>query len=299
MASEHEPDADVDRQRVAGARLGEYFQVMKKDLFAVLVAGTLLLVASLALAHDLFLKLDTYFLEPRTRVRVTVLNGTFAKSEGFVAPDRVANISVVAPGGRTRLRAATAWSRGPDSTSLLSIPLGAPGTYVVGVSTKTREIALRAEDFNAYLEEDGIADVLDARRRDHELGKGARERYSKHVKAVFQVGRDRSDGFNMTLGYPAEIVPLDNPYGMDRGAALRVRCLMDGRPVANQTVLWGGEQGGQTPAQRSTRTGPDGVAEVTLDAPGRWYVKFVHMTRATERGLDYESKWATLTFEIR
>src|SRR2546422_10080769 len=129
--------------------------------------------------------------------------------------------------------------------------------------------------------------------------KGARERYSKHVKAVFQVGRDRSDGFNVTLGYPAEIVPLDNPYGMDRGAALRVRCLMDGRPVANQTVLWGGEQGGQTPPHRSTRTGPDGVAEVTLDAPGRWYVKFVHMTRATERGLDYESKWATLTFEIR
>src|SRR5881409_1675946 len=98
---------------------------MKKDLFAALVAGTLLLVASVALAHDLFLKLDTYFLEPRTRVRVTVLNGTFAKSEGFVAPDRVADISVVAPGGRTRLRAATAWSRGPDSTSLLSLPLGA------------------------------------------------------------------------------------------------------------------------------------------------------------------------------
>jgi len=149
---------------------------MKKDLFAALVAGTLLLVASLALAHDLFLKLDTYFLEPRTRVRVTVLNGTFAKSEGFVAPDRVADISVVAPGGRTRLRAATAWSRGPDSTSLLSLPLGAPGTYVVGVSTKTREIELRAEDFNAYLEEDGIADVLETRRRDNELGKGARER---------------------------------------------------------------------------------------------------------------------------
>src|SRR6266566_1881443 len=68
---------------------------MKKDL---------LLVASLA--HDLFLKLDTYFLEPRTRVRVTVLNGTFAKSEGFVAPDRVADISVVAPGGRRRPGAA-------------------------------------------------------------------------------------------------------------------------------------------------------------------------------------------------
>src|SRR5438552_17243687 len=131
---------------------------MKKDL--------LLLVASVSLATDLFLKLDTYFLEPRARVRVTVLDGAFAKSEGFVAPDRVADISVVAPGGRTRLRPATAWSRGPDSTSLLSLPLGAPGTYVVGVLTKKREVELGGEDFKDYLEADGIADVLESRRRD-------------------------------------------------------------------------------------------------------------------------------------
>src|SRR6185437_16398353 len=125
---------------------------LRSATVGALVAGVLLLMASAALAHDLFLKLDTYFLEPHTRARITVLNGTFAKSEGFVAPDRVADISVVAPGGRTRLRAASTWSRGPDSTSLLSLPLGPPGTYVVGVSTKTREIALGAEDFNAYLE---------------------------------------------------------------------------------------------------------------------------------------------------
>jgi uncharacterized GH25 family protein len=96
----------------------------------------------------------------------------------------------------------------------------------------------------------------------------------------------------MVLGYAAEIVPLENPYTLGRGAPLRVRCLVDGRPVANQTVLWGGAL-----AQRSTRTDADGVAQVTLDAAGRWYVKFIHMVRATQPGLDYESKWATLTFE--
>jgi uncharacterized protein DUF4198 len=272
---------------------------MRSPRVAALVAGVLLLLASVALAHDLFLKLDTYFLEPHARVRIPVLNGTFAKSEGFVAPERIADISVVSPGGRTRLRAATAWSRGPDSTSLLSLELGAPGTYVAGVSTKTRQIELRAEDFNAYLEEDGIPDVLDARRRDNEMGKGARERYSKHVKAVFQVGQARSDGFNVVLGYPAEIVPLENPYAIGRGTTLRVRCLVDGRAVGNQMVLWGGERAGQTLTQRSTRTDANGVAEVTPDSAGRWYVKFVHMARATEPGLDYQSKWATLTFETR
>ena len=271
---------------------------MNIRLRPAVIASALLLTASVALAHDLFLKLDTYFLEPRARVRILVLNGTFAKSEGFVAPERVADISMVSPAGRTRLAAATAWSRGPDSTSLLSLELGGPGTYVVGVSTRPRELELSAQAFNAYLEEDGIPDILEARRCSHELGKSARERYSKHVKAVFQVGQTRSEAFGVTLGYPAEIVLLANPYAISRGASLRVRCLVDGRPVANQTVLWGGP-GGETSAQLATRTGPEGVAEVTLDAAGRWYVKFVHMARATERGLDYESKWATLTFEIR
>ncbi len=272
---------------------------MRSAVVAALVAGALLLLVSVALGHDLFLKLDTYFLEPHARVRIPVLNGTFFKSEGFVTPERVADMSVVSPAGRTRLAVATAWSRGPDSTSLLGLELGDPGTYEVGVSTRPREIGLRAEEFNAYLEEDGISDILEARRRDNELGKHARERYSKHVKAVFQVGTARSEGFGMVLGYPAEIVPLENPYAIEPGSPLRVRCLVEGRPVANQMVLWGGEQGGQIMDQRRTRTDSDGVAEVTLDGAGRWYVKFVHMVRDTQRKLDYESKWATLTFEVR
>src|SRR3979409_1804210 len=105
---------------------------MKSAVVAALASGTLLLTASVALAHDLFLKLDTYFLEPRARVRIPVLNGTFTKSEGFVAPQRVADISVISPAGRTRLPAATAWSPGPASPSRLSLQLGDHGTHGVG-----------------------------------------------------------------------------------------------------------------------------------------------------------------------
>jgi uncharacterized GH25 family protein len=266
----------------------------------LVLAATLLLLASVALAHDLFLKLDSYFLEPHARVRVPVLNGTFAKSENFITVDRIADISLVSPAGRTRPTRATVWTRGRDSTSLLTLVLGDAGTYVVGASTRPRALELKAEEFNAYLEEDGIPDVLAARRANNELEKGARERYSKHIKAVFQVGQTRSAGFSTVLGYAAEIVPLDNPYALAPGAPLRVRCLVDGLPVANQTVLWGGEgRGGQVLTERNTRTDAEGVAQVMPDAAGRWYVKFVHMVRVDQPAVDYESKWATLTFETR
>ncbi len=253
--------------------------------------------ASLLYAHDLFLKLDSYFLAPDTSVRITVLNGTFTRSEAALVADRITDISMAGTDGITQLDV-TGWSVKGDS-SFLRFETGDPGTYVVGVATRARNLDLEADAFNAYLEGDGITDVLAARRRDGKLGKAATERYSKHVKAVFQVGASRSNAFDTPLGYPAEIVPLQNPYSLSVGSELTVRCLVDGRPVANQAVIAGGVHQGTTIEERMVRTDQYGVARIILDSPGKWYVKFVNMVEVTEDDVDYESKWATLTFEIR
>jgi hypothetical protein len=262
-----------------------------------LLAAAALSGTSVLLAHDLFLKLDTYFLEPNTTVRIPVLNGTFEHSESGVAPDRLADLSLVSSAGRTRLPA-SAWVT--DSTrAWLTIRTGGPGTYVVGASVRPNRIELTGEAFNAYLQEDGILDVLEARTQRGELTKPARERYSKHVKAVFQVGDARTTSFSTVVGYPAEIVPMGNPYALSPDGELVVRCLLDGKPVAHQIVLWGGEGASVPIVQRMARTGPDGILRVKLDAPGRWYVKFVHMVPLSEPDYDYESRWATLTLEVR
>ncbi len=256
-----------------------------------------LLGATLLWAHDLFLKLDSYFLEPHATVRIPVLNGTFTESEAPVAANRLQDISLVSPAGRSRIPV-SAWST-EEKRSWLSLQLGEPGTYVAGVSVRPNRIELTGAQFNSYLEEDGILDVLAARRQAGELDRPARERYSKHVKAIFQVGDRRTEEFRAVLGYPAEIVPVTNPYAVRAGGELVVRCLVDGQPVAQQIVLWGGEGPNGPLAQQMARTGADGTARLRLSAPGRWYVKFVHMGRLSEPDFDYESKWATLTFEVR
>jgi hypothetical protein len=259
--------------------------------------GLLLGAASLLLAHDLFIKLDSYFLAPNSTVRVPILNGTFSVSEGSVARNRVMDITVVSPTGRLQIDT-TNWIAENDTT-FLQIRTGDGGTYVVGASTRPNLIELEAEDFNRYLELDGIPDVLEQRRKNNELDKAARERYHKHVKAVFQVGDTRTETYSTVLGYPAEIVPLENPYTLSVDETLRVRALVDGNPVANQLMIAGGENDGEVIEERSTRTDADGVARFTVDSPGRWYVKFINMSPSPEEDLDYESKWATLTFEIR
>jgi uncharacterized GH25 family protein len=267
-----------------------------------IVALTALLVvlsATLASAHDMFVKPNRFFVAENSETLVRVLNGTFSKSENSITRDRVRDISVVSPDGRQRLDT-SAWSAAGD-TSTFQMRAGRSGTYVLGFSTYTNVIALSGKDFNLYLQEDGIPDVLAARRRAGELGDSARERYSKHVKAFLQVGSQRTDQYATELGYPAELIPQSNPYSLRVGDTLRVRTLVDGKPAANQYVLYGGRTlSDERIVQRSVRSGSDGVARIPVRARGTWYVKFINMARLSgDPAADYESKWATITFQLR
>jgi uncharacterized GH25 family protein len=266
-----------------------------------LALAVLMLLAAVAIAsaHDMFVKPARFFVEENAQVVVRLLNGTFTKSENSIARARLRDVSVVSPDGRAQLDTAE-WGVAGD-TSTLRARTGGPGTYVIAVSTAPNVIALKAKDFNLYLREDGIPDVLEARRTGGELDRPARERYSKHVKALLQVGKTPSDHYATELGYPAELVPIENPYALDPGGVLRVRTLVDGKPAGNQYVLYGGRTptGGRV-APRSVRSDADGVARVRVGAAGTWYVKFIHMTRLeNDAEADYESKWATLTFQRR
>jgi hypothetical protein len=255
--------------------------------------------ASLLKAHDLFIKLESYFLAPHTQVTIPILNGSFILSENAIMRDRVIDISVVSAAGRARIDT-TKWQGDTTyaDTTFLTIETGDPGTYVIGASTRHRDIGLEAASFNDYLEHDWIPDVLEARRRNNELDKDVWERYAKHVKAVVQVGDKRDDSYSVRLGYPAEIVPLVNPYSLSAGDELSVICLVDGQPVANQAVLLGGEIGGDLVEEQRKRTDSNGRVSFVIGSAGRWYVEFINMVPVTEEELDYESKWATLAFEI-
>ena len=266
---------------------------------ATVTTALTLVSAAVASAHDMFVKPDRFFLAENSQTLVRVLNGTFSKSENSITRDRVRDIAVVTPDGRQRLDT-SAWSSAGD-TSTFNVRAGRTGTYVLGFSTTTNVIALSGKDFNLYLQDDGIPDVLAARRRAGELGDSARERYSKHVKAFLQVGSQRTEHYATQLGYPAELIPLSNPYSLNVGDTLRVRTLVDGTPAANQFVLYGGRTlGNERIVQRSVRSGSDGVARIPVRARGTWYVKFINMTRLTnDPAANYESKWATITFQLR
>lgn len=263
----------------------------------IAVVLTLLSAVFTASAHDLFLKLDSYFLRPHSTASVRLLNGTFAASDGIVSRERFQAISLHGPSAHVK-PPAIKW-RDEAKTTVMEFQTGDSGTYVVGVSTKPREIELKAADFNDYLSHDGIPDTLAERRREKQLNKDVRERYSKHVRALFQVGDKLSDEYRQPLGYPVEIIPQQNPYALRAGQLLEVLCTLDGSPIGNQFVMVGRERVDGKLSQFTTRSDTKGIARVRLSGPGKWFVKFIHMTKLNDPTLDYESKWASLTFEVK
>ena len=265
---------------------------------SILIPAALLLLVVAASAHDMFLKFDSYFLAPNAQAEVQLLNGEFNKSENVITRDRMRDVSLLGPAGLTHPPEAD-W-RDEGKTTVLRFQTGAAGTYVAGTSTRPKELAMKAADFNRYLQLEGVIDTFVERRKNKQLDLAATERYSKHVKAVFQVGDERSDAYKTPLGYPVEIIPQQNPYSLKIGDTLAALCVRDGQPLVNQYVLYGVQARGQTRfTTLKTRTNKDGIARIPLSGPGRWYVKFIHMTQVSEPPVNYESRWATLTFEMK
>ena len=207
-------------------------QKIKRKLFQPFY---LILAIVLLCSHDLYLKMDSYFLAPGEEATLSLYNGTFEKSENIITRDRIQDASVVTQAERVAINPEQ-WKDLDTTVTQFTFTAGESGTYVAGVSTKARNIELSAGDFNDYLRHDGVLDMLEYRTDNNLLDQDAVESYEKHVKAIYQVGDTKTADWSTVLGYPIEFVPQGNPYDTYTGETLDVALLLDGEPLANQLV---------------------------------------------------------------
>lgn len=280
----------------------------------------LLLMATGVSAHTLFIKPASFYLSPSQAEAISLFNGTFVKSENKVIPSRMTGVAIVTPDGARLVPQDSNW-RHDGNTMVLDTQFDEPGNYVIGVGTKPRKMHITADDFNHYLIYEGLADDAVQRRQLQEGGVGAAERYAKFAKAIVQVGDKQTDSYAEVLGHRVEIVPLVNPYAIKRGQRFRARILKDDKPLANELVFATHEgfyelnSEGRYEEIATLRSDENGIIVLDLAAPGRWYIRFIHLTRlgdaeywysnlliwlgVEEPRIPYESLWATLTFEVR
>ena len=188
----------------------------------------------------------------------------------------------------------------PDSGARISECLESGGTVVLAMEVPAATLALDGAKFNAYLEEEGHIDVLARRRREDIDGKPARERYTRHIKAVFTGASDpgHHNSWSHRFGLPLEIVPDTHPDTLRRGSSFGVIVLIDGEPAPGQrVVLYSRDEAGRV-AEQAVRTSENGSARFEIRNGGEHLARTTALAESNDGLVDYESRWAAFSFFV-
>ena len=172
-----------------------------------------------------------------------------------------------------------------------------PGTHVVSLESNSAFIELEAEKFNAYLQEDGLDEILDARTNSKTLNKPSKEFYKRFAKLIVQSGTTLDESYRRRLGFRYEIIPLTNPYSLKVGDYLECRVLWEGKVAAHSLVKVWSHISGRIFLQ-NIYTENDGTIKFPISSAGPWMVSAVKMIPSEMEGADYQSFWSSLVFGI-
>lgn len=251
-----------------------------------------LALASIALAHEFWLQADALRVPAGATVRLhTMVGDGFPGESRPRDPTKLARFEIAGGGAPAQPIFGV---DGNDPAGL--VQLAKPGTYAVGYRSRNTMITLDGPKFDAYLKEEGLDNALEARKGKSDVP--GRERYSRCAKTLISVGDDRGAGFDHSFGFPLELFPTQNPYALAAGESLTVTLLADAKPI--EGVLVRACNRDHPSEWLSQRTDAKGQVTFKLDQPGFWMIASVRMTAVEPPApdSDWESLWATLTFDL-
>ena len=170
------------------------------------------------------------------------------------------------------------------------------GTFVLALDAAPRAIEIPAEKFQEYLLEERLVDMLMWRAGKGQEDAPGRERYSRNLKAILQIGPKLDDLAMKQLGQELEIVPLQHPYSVMPGGALQLMVLFQGKPLPGRAVMAANRYRSHI-ATKTIRTDSRGTVTFPMQRTGDWMFRLVHMEPATG-DVDFRSYWASLTFSL-
>ena len=281
------------------------------------MAGVLtgLLAVSAVRGHDFWLEVDPAAgtpAKPEERVlHLRMGEGFVMEEERPLLKDVVSRFDFYADRkGRRDLLAAGQ----EGQTPVAKLPTE-PGSCLVVMDRRERQITLDHDKFNRYLADEGQDAVLAQRTRLGQSDAEGHEVYTRYLKALVP-GADPLSTLPNTLykrrmGQRLEILLQNNPGRLPANRKLTVKVLFDGEPLVGAKVFAyrhpATGTGATTPpvagATLTAVTSGQGLADFKLDQPGVWLVRLSHMRAGPDRKTNpngaWESFWGAYSFVAR
>ncbi len=265
-----------------------------------------LLLTTAALAHEFWLEAPRFRLQPGQMVNVHTFVGENFHGEPWTT--KAAKIQRLVRYGPTPADSTdlTPQNFTETDTFRTGFTFAQPGTHVVLLRSTNSFIELPAEQFTAYLREEGLDYALKLRQENDQMAQPGRETYRRCAKTLVQVGEATAtaaatdSACRRIYGLPLELVPEQNPYRLTADKALTVRVLRAGRPAFGAAVqVWQRQPGGLPTTHYTTRANQNGRILLRLSGPGPYLLATVDMSAAPAKlraRADWQSTWASLTF---
>jgi uncharacterized GH25 family protein len=234
--------------------------------------------AHLLIAHDFWIELSNFYPAPNELVRAYLKAGEKFQGQPVVRDQSLIALFVCGTNAIIGLD-------GKDPAGIFRA--GYAG--VVGYRSIPRPIELPPVKFEEYLWQEGLEKIVSLRHEHGDAQKPGREIYSRCAKALLGTSPDAAQ----PLGFRLELIPDHTP----RFGPLTVRLVFERAALPGALVL---AMNKADPENRQVvRSDAQGQAAFTLSKTGLWLIKAVHMIPARSADADWESLWASLTFELR
>lgn len=254
------------------------------------------LVASPACAHEFWIEPHEFRVVPEAEIRADLRVGQDFKGDAFpYIPSRFAAFRL-----HDRLGEADVDGIAGDLPALSLTPRAEGLSLFTYVSGGERIRFRDWDEFASYLALEGL-DAIPALHDARGLPRDdISELYTRCAKTLVAVG-DSGDDEDRATGMRLELVADQNPLTLTPATSMSFTLLWEGEPLPDtQVALFRKAQDGAASTRTLTRTDGNGQASFTIPAHGTYMAAAVHMIAAPQdRNADWQSFWATLTFDIK
>jgi uncharacterized GH25 family protein len=264
-----------------------------KYLLAII---TTLIFSANAFAHEYWFEPETFFpaINEKTAIHLYVGDGlTKDREERKYQPEKTPMFQLFS--------ASKTWDLKTDSVAdampIYNFAAEKSGNYLLAMERNWSYIKLEPQKFEDYLREDGLEYISAERAKLGETMKEGRERYSRYIKSLLQVGGKNDKTYKKRLGLRLEITPLENPYAKKVGDSLQFQVLFDGKPLADRTIF----ADNRSAETQKMITDKNGKFIIKIEKKGLWLARLVVMQRCKiDCGeADWESFWGAFSFGVK